>query len=313
VTKRIAIVGSGLIGRSWAIVFARAGRDVALYDRDPGQVDAALGIVDGSLRDLEAQGLIGSAAETRGRMRPAASLAQALDGAAYVQESVPEDRALKHRVFAEMDRLAAPETILASSCSAIPGSQFLDLPGRARCLIAHPVSPPYLVPLVELVPTPWTAPGTVEATLSLMEEVGQTPIVVHKEINGFVLNRLQAAVINEAMHLIDDGVVAPDDLDKTMRDGLGLRWAFMGPFETMDLNSDRGFEGYTGQYGASYQTMGAGLQVARPWSGEALARINQDRRARVPAERIAERQAWRDRRLMALLRHKAQADEDIGT
>lgn len=308
----VAIVGSGLIGRGWAIVFARAGREVALHDTDADRVTASLKIVDASLRDLEAIELISSAAEVRARISVASSLAEALDGADYVQESVPEDQALKHRVFTEMDALAAPEAILGSSCSAIPGSRFLDVPGRARCLIAHPVSPPHLVPLVELVPTPWTSAETVAATRRLMEEVGQVPVIVHKEISGFVLNRLQAAVINEAMYLVDEGVVAPEDLDKTMRDGLGLRWSFMGPFETMDLNSDQGFEGYTGQYGASYQTMGADLQVARPWRDEALTLIDEDRRARVPAAGIAERQAWRDRRLMALLRHKAQAAADIG-
>jgi 3-hydroxyacyl-CoA dehydrogenase len=313
VSAPIGIVGTGLIGRSWAIVFARAGRDVALYDSDPAQIESALRLVEGSLRDLEAQGLIGSAADVRARMRPAASLADALDGVDYVQESVFEDRALKAAVFADMDAIAAPGTILGSSCSAIPGSQFLDLPGRARCLIAHPVSPPYLVPLVELVPTPWTAPEIVEATRRLMDDVGQTSILVHKEIGGFVLNRLQAAVINEAMYLIGEGVVTPDDLDKTMRDGLGLRWSFMGPFETMDLNSDRGFEGYTGQYGGSLQNMGADLKVDRPWRDEALAEVEADRRARVPAEDIAERQAWRDRRLMALLRHKARAADEIGS
>jgi len=312
-SERVAIVGSGLIGRAWAIVFARADREVTLFDSDPTQVDRALRVIESNLRDLETQGLIHSAAAVRARMGSAASLAAALDGARYVQESVPEDRALKHRVFAEMDALAAPETILGSSCSAIPGSRFLDLPGRARCLIAHPVSPPYLVPLVEVVPTPWTADETVTATQQLMAQVGQTPIVVHKEIDGFVLNRLQAAVINEAMYLIDEGVVTPDDLDKTMRDGLGLRWAFMGPFETMDLNSDQGFEGYTSQYGGSYQAMGAQLRVARPWSGAALARVNESRRARVPAERLSERQTWRDRRLMALLKHKAQAAQEIGS
>jgi 3-hydroxyacyl-CoA dehydrogenase len=313
VSARIAIVGSGLIGRSWAIVFARAGREVALYDSVADHVDTALTLIEGSLRDLESLSLIGSASEVRARMRAADSLAETLDGADYVQESVPENRELKHRVFAEMDALAAADAILASSCSAIPGSQFLDVPGRGRCLIAHPVSPPYLVPLVELVPTPWTSPETVEACQRLMEEVDQVPILVRKEVHGFVLNRLQAAVINEAMYLVDEGVVAPDDLDKTMRDGLGLRWSFMGPFETMDLNSDGGFKGYTDQYGGSYQTMGAELQVARPWSAEALARIEAARRAHVPAEQVSDRQAWRDRRLMALLNHKAQAAEEIGT
>lgn len=308
----VAIVGSGLIGRGWAIVFARAGRQVALHDTDPGRIAASLKIVEASLHDLESIGLIASAAEVRARISVASSLATALDGADYVQESVPEDQALKHWVFAEMDALAAPEAILGSSCSAIPGSRFLDVPGRARCLIAHPVSPPYLVPLVELVPTPWTSAETLAVTGRLMEEVGQIPIVVHKEISGFVLNRLQAAVINEAMYLVDEGVVAPEDLDKTMRDELGLRWSFMGPFETMDLNSDRGFEGYTEQYGGSYQAMGADLKVARLWSTEALARVTEARRARVPAERIGARQAWRDRRLMALLRHKAQAAGEIG-
>jgi 3-hydroxyacyl-CoA dehydrogenase len=166
---------------------------------------------------------------------------------------------------------------------------------------------------VELVPTPWTSSETVESCRRLMEEVGQVPILVRKEVHGFVLNRLQAAVINEAMYLVDEGVVAPDDLDKTMRDGLGLRWSFMGPFETMDLNSDGGFKGYTDQYGGSYQTMGAELQVAREWSAEALARIEAARRAHVSAEHVSDRQAWRDRRLMALLRHKAQAAEEIGT
>jgi 3-hydroxyacyl-CoA dehydrogenase len=233
VSARIAIVGSGLIGRSWAIVFARAGHEVALYDSVADHVDTALTIIEGSLRDLESLSLIGSASQVRARMRAAGSLAETLDGADHVQESVPEDRELKHRVFAEMDALASADAILASSCSAIPGSQFLDVPGRTRCLIAHPVSPPYLVPLVELVPTPWTSSETVESCRRLMEEVGQVPILVRKEVHGFVLNRLQAAVINEAMYLVDEGVVAPDDLDKTMRDGLGLRWSFMGPFETM--------------------------------------------------------------------------------
>jgi 3-hydroxyacyl-CoA dehydrogenase len=310
--EKIALVGSGLIGRGWAIVFARAAYDVALYDAAEAAIGTAFASIEMSLADLEAMELIPSAAQVRDRMAAASSLAEALDGATYVQESVPEDRDLKHRVFGEMDSLAGAEAILGSSCSAIPGSRFLDVPGRHRCLIAHPVSPPYLVPLVELVPTPWTAEETVARCRRLMEEVGQVPILVNREVFGFVLNRLQAAVVNEAMALVDQGVASPDDVDKSMRHGLGLRWAFMGPFETMDLNADGGFVDYTSRYGASYQAMGAELQVDRPWSRATLERIEGVRRALTPGAGVPERQAWRDRRLMALLKHKAEAEGEIG-
>ena len=309
---KVALIGSGLIGRGWAIVFARAGYDVALYDAEPAALDTAFASIEVSLADLEAMEMIASAAHVRGRMATASSLAEALDGAVYAQESVFEDQDVKHQVFLEMDAAAAADVVLGSSCSAIPGSRFLDVAGRHRCLIAHPVSPPYLVPLVELVPTPWTSAETVARCRRLMEEVGQVPILVNQEVYGFVLNRLQAALVNEAMALVDHGVASPDDVDKSIRDGLGVRWCFMGPFETMDLNADGGFVDYTGRYGGSYQAMGAELEVDRPWSQAALETIEEARRALTPGQSVPERQAWRDRRLMALLKHKAKAASEIG-
>ena len=312
--KAVAIVGSGLIGRGWAIVFARAGYETRLFDSDAGALARAQRDIDGSLRDLESARLIRSAVEVGRHLRPCRTLAEALDGAVYAQESVPENRDIKHRVFTEMDALAGPEAVLGSSCSAIPGSRFLaDQPGRARCLIAHPANPPHLLPVVELVPTPWTAAASLERCRALMDEVGQVPVVLHKEIDGFVMNRMQAAVVNEAMALVAAGVMDPEDIDKTMRFSIGMRWSFMGPFETMELNAPAGFLDYARRYGASYAAIGRDLKVAEPWSEEAMQRIEAARRARLPKERVGDRQAWRDRYLMALRGLMARADDEPGT
>lgn len=311
--RRIGIIGCGLIGRGWAIVFARAGYEVLLHDAQGGAVERALATIDDNLQDLADLGLIGSAAAVRGRMRPCARLEEALANVAYVQESVPEDRALKARVFAEIDALAPPDALLGSSCSAIPGSEFLaDIPGRARCLIAHPANPPYLMPVVELAPTPFTSDATIERCSALMVEIGQVPVLLKKEIPGFVMNRLQAGVVNEAVQLVQAGVMSPEDIDKVMRHSLGLRWSFMGPFETMDLNAPDGFADYAARYGKSYETMGRALRVAEPWAAATVEAIEVERRRLVPKDQVAARQAWRDRRLMALLKHIADSDRKFG-
>jgi 3-hydroxyacyl-CoA dehydrogenase len=310
---RVGLVGCGLIGRGWAIVFARAGYETLLYDAEAGAAERALAVIDGNLRDLAEIGLVDSAAAVRARMRVCTKLEDALAGVAHVQESVPEDRALKARVFAEIDALAPRQAVLASSCSAIPGSEFLaDIPGRGRCLIAHPANPPYLMPVVELVPTTFTGDDAVERCSGLMAEVGQVPVLLKKEIPGFVMNRLQAGVVCEAMHLVAQGVMSPEDIDKVMRHSLGLRWSFMGPFETMDLNAPSGFKDYATRYGKSYEAMGRALGVAQPWRAATVDAVEAARRQQVPAEKVGERQAWRDRRLMALLKHIAESDQKLG-
>jgi L-gulonate 3-dehydrogenase len=139
------------------------------------------------------------------------------------------------------------------------------------------------------------------------------PALLKKEIPGFVMNRLQAGVVCEAMHLVAEGVMSPEDIDKVMRHSLGLRWSFMGPFETMDLNAPAGFKDYATRYGTSYEAMGRALGVAAPWQAATVDTVEADRRRRVPAEEVGERQAWRDRRLMALLKHIAESDKKLGT
>ncbi len=240
-----AIVGAGLIGRAWAVVFARAGWTVRLFDAVPAQLAAARQQIAQSLTEQQQAGTSRRTHARRStRIAPCTRLSQALTDAAWVQENLPEEVAIKRTAFAEFDRLASPDAILASSTSAIVASQFTaDLAGRARCLVAHPVNPPHLVPVVEFCGAPWTSEATLDRARTTMASLGQVPVVVRREIEGFVLNRLQGALLSEAMRLVADGVVSPDDLDKTMRDGLGMRWSFMGPFETIELNAPGGVAG----------------------------------------------------------------------
>ena len=311
--KAVAIVGSGFIGRAWAIVFARAGHPVRLFDAVEGAAGRALAAIDTSLTDLKQVGLIDDPVAIRLRIRACADLAAALEGAFFAQESVWEQRDLKADVFAQMDAFAAPDAILASSSSAIPASEFTaGLKGRARCLIAHPGNPPYLLPVVELVPAPWTSPETMDAAHRLYESVGQVPVRLKKEVAGFVMNRMQAGVICEAMNLVAEGVMSPDDIDKVMRHSLGLRWSFMGPFETMDLNAPNGVQDYTERYRMSYVKLGADLGVARPWAPAAIQAVLDERSAKVPRDKLAARREWRDRRLMALRQHINQSDKSFG-
>lgn len=309
----VAIVGTGLIGRSWAIVFARAGSPVRLWDADPAAADAAGPAIDAALADLDAVGLLDEpAADIRARITVAATLADAVRGAELVQESTAETVETKRSVFRMLDELADPAAILASSTSSIPASAFTDaLTGRARCLVAHPVNPPHLVPLVELSPAPWTDPTVVDRARVLYEAAGQAPITIGREIQGFVLNRLQGAVLAEAFRLYADGYVSAEDLDRTMRDGLGLRWSFMGPFETIDLNAPAGVADYVRRYGGLYEEIGASQQP-RVWDPDVVRRLELERRLQLPAGELAARGAWRDRRLAHLMAHKraaAAADE----
>jgi L-gulonate 3-dehydrogenase len=237
------------------------------------------------------------------RVRTTASLADALDGATFVQESTPEMLEAKQEIFGELDRLSAPDAILASSTSTIVASSFTEqLAGRHRCLVAHPVNPPHLVPLVELVGAPWTAPAIVAKAKAVYQAVGQVPIVVKREIEGFILNRLQAVLLSEAFRLVEQGYVTPQDLDHTLKNGLGLRWSFIGPFETIELNAPGGIPDYCRRYGPSL----ARLSDAEPdiYRTPNIELILTQWAAQAGPEAIAARMRWRDRRLAVLKAHQ---------
>jgi 3-hydroxyacyl-CoA dehydrogenase len=312
---KVAVIGSGLICRAWAISFARAGCEVALHDPQKGAAEAAIGFVESVLADLHANGLLGGFAPevVRRRINVAPDLAEALRDAAHVQENTPERLETKIEIFRELDRMARPDAVIASSTSALLPSAFTEeLPGRARCLVVHPINPPYLIPAVEVVPAPWTDAEVVEKTAAFLRSAGHAPIVMKKEIDGFVMNRLQGALLQEAFRLVAEGYASASDVDTGIRDGLGLRWSFMGPFETIDLNAPLGVADYIARYEGLYRNLWRTQQQIVPWSGALASQIEGERRAAVPAEDIAARAAWRDRRLMALIAHKREADGKIG-
>lgn len=302
----VAVIGAGLIGRAWTIVFARAGFEVRLWDQFPQQTTQALTFIADRLPELRAAGLLANDPDTvLKRIHPVQSLWDAVKGVDYIQENGPERADIKKPLFAELERAADPDTIIASSSSGIPASAFTEeLKTRHRCLIAHPVNPPYLIPLVEICPAPWTDAAVVEKTRAIMVEAGQVPATVKKEIDGFALNRLQGALLAEAFRLVADDVISPADLDALVKHGLGLRWSFMGPLETIDLNAPGGLSDYCDRYGPLYALMQEQMKPLA-WDAALVGRLHAARRAELPANMQAIRQEWRDRRLMALAAHKA--------
>lgn len=305
---KIAIVGSGLIGRAWATVFASHGFTVALHDVKREAALAARDHIASNLAELHEQGLVDDPAGALARISVAADLADALKDVVLVQENGPETVEAKQALFAEMDRLAPPAAILTSSTSYILASAFTEnLAGRARCLVAHPVNPPHLVPIVELAPAPWTDPAIVEQAKAIYEQAGQVPVVLRKEKAGFILNRLQAVLLAEAFRIVGDGVASAEDVDKTIRDGLGLRWSFMGPFETIELNAPGGIPDYCARYGASLDRMAKESSAGDPFGQKTVDTIMSEWKGAQEPQRIAELSKWRDTRLAALKAHKRGA------
>ncbi len=300
-----AIIGAGLIGCSWANVFARSGWQVKLWDPLDAQRLAAPEAVAASLHDLARFGLVDDPAAAARRVGAAATLEEAVAGADYVQESGPETVEAKVETFARLDAAAAPATVLASSTSAIVASLFTEqLSGRARCLVAHPVNPPHLVPVVELCGAPWTSAETKSRAREILRSVGQAPIEVKREIDGFILTRLQIALLSEAFRLVQDGYVSPEDLDRTIADGLGLRWSFMGPFETIELNAPGGIADYCARYTPWFRRYMADLPTAAVWDDPNWQRAAAAWGSAPSPEQIARKSEWRNTRLAALAAHK---------
>lgn len=312
---RVAIIGTGLVGRAWAISFARAGHEIALFDEVPDAPEKALAFIRAAVPELAANGLLADETPEAilARIRIAPDLAAALAGAAHVQESTPERVDVKREVYAKLDHLAPADAVLASSTSGLVPSSFTEhLQGRHRCLVVHPINPPYLVPAVEIVPAPWTSPECVERTRAFIVAAGHAPIVMKRELSGFVMNRMQAALLEEAFRLVADGYVGCEDVDIGIREGLALRWSFIGPFETMDLNAPGGVRDYVERYYGMFELLFSQMQRRADWTGKVLDGIESQRRALLPREKLGDRTLWRDRRLMALAAHKRKAASEIG-
>lgn len=319
-TKKVAVIGSGLIGQQWAMLFAAAGFQVKLYDITPEIVSNALADIGRQLAALEESGhLRGSLSvdQQKSLIQPARSIAEAVSGALYVQENVPERLEMKLAVSAQIDAaIDCVATVVGSSTSSLVPSKFTQtLKNRERFLVAHPVNPPYYVRLVELVPAPWTLPEIVQRARQLMLLVGQAPVSLSQEVDGFSLNRLQYAVINEAWNQVEQGILSPEDVDTVMKEGLGPRYAFMGPFETCHLNAE-GFISYCERYEDIILSVSKTLAPPAPWKpdSETAKKVYAAMLKKIPVERLRERMLWRNRRLAALAALKdAGRKQDQGT
>ena len=302
----VCVVGAGSIGTAWAIVFAVAGVPVRLFDTDPNRLDNAKVMIAERLDALAEFSLIDEAPDViLARVETTPDMDAFLDGAWYVQENVPEDIDLKKRVLADIGARVGAHCVIASSSSFIGASRMVaELPGRDRYLVVHPGNPPYLLRVVEIVPAPFTSPSAVERATALMSRCDMAPILVKREVEGFVFNRLQGALLREAYCLVRDGVASVNDIDALVRDGLGFRWALLGPFESVDLNTRGGIEGHAARMGPSYERMGAERGQHDPWTPDLVGEVTAARRAALPLDHWDERTAWRDRNLMALLRTK---------
>jgi L-gulonate 3-dehydrogenase len=304
----VTCVGIGTVGRSWAVVFLSAGHRVTIFDEHRAAYGEAVRWIQEALSVFESGGFIDSAREASSRLIIKHELRQAVESASYIQESVPEILETKRSVFQDIGRWSPAEAILASSTSQLPGRLFMeDVANSSRALVAHPVNPPHLIPVVELSPTPWTSEETLRRASAFLTQAGQQPIRVLKEISGFIVNRLQMALIGEALHLVGEGYCSPEDLDNAVRFGLGLRWAFMGPFETGHLNAPGGYLEYMSKFRTGMQSLLGDLKVNRQWDEDLIRRIDIACQRVTPARDVSRRQEWRDAQLIFLRKHFSQA------
>ena len=259
--RRIGIVGCGIIGASWALAFARAGYRVQVWQRGDAPV---LERIRRMAEAVEGTGS-GLGPDDAERIIVDRDLARSLEGVCYVQESVVEDLGQKRQMLVDVERHVSSDAIVASSTSAILPSVLAEgLASPQRFLVAHPLTPPHMLPLTEICAAPQTSPEVLQAAVALLADAGQSPVVLRREIEGFVANRLLGALLNETFALIGDGVIEPRDADVIFTAGFGLRWAIIGPLAAMDLNAPTGVRDYLTRYGSIFASIAQsrGTQVS---------------------------------------------------
>jgi L-gulonate 3-dehydrogenase len=299
---KFSIIGSGSIGIGWAIVFARAGYKVKVFDVEESALRNFEIQVKNRLELLDENKLLDdSPKKIAARIETTLDLAEAVAGADYVQECGPENLELKRELFTKLAGLTNSDVILASSSSALRTSEFASgIASNARCLVVHPGNPPYLISVAEVVPADFTSNESVEVCKKILIKVGIIPIQVNNEPQGFVFNRLQGAILREAYCLVRDGVISPTDLDLIVTEGLGKRWSIVGPFATSALNVRGGIKAHVARMGKSYFEMGKERGQNDPWDQELVERVAADIENKLPDAQWEANTEKRDLALMKL-------------
>lgn len=238
VQQQIAIVGAGLMGHALALDFALRSQDVVITDAEPARLGDLAERLRGDLQPFLQAGMLDAA--TAGavieRIRPVEALDRAVTHATYIVEAITEHLATKQALFSRLEAVAPPEAIFASNTSGLRATDMAaELIHPERLIVAHYFNPPYLLPPVEVVPGEQTAPATVDATCTFLRGLGKQPVVLQRETPGFIANRLQAALLREAIHLVSSGVCRVEDIDAVVSGAVGRRLTTMGPFQVLDF------------------------------------------------------------------------------
>jgi carnitine 3-dehydrogenase len=301
-SQRVAVIGAGTIGASWAAIFMARGHEVGVSDPSPQGEAFARRFIANAWPTLEKLGWVADGASPD-RLTFHKDPAAAAAGADFVQESGPEREDLKIKLLATIDAAAPPQTVIASSSSGLLISRVaVECKHPERCVIGHPFNPPHLIPLVEVVGGVKTSPAAIEKAMAFYRAIGKHPILIKKEVRGHVANRLQAALWREAVHLVAEGVVSVADADAAVAYGPGLRWALMGPSLTFHLaGGEEGMKHFLDHLAPAMQSWMDDLGNPR-LSPDVQQTIIKGVAEEAGSRSIADLQQWRDRKLIDILK-----------
>ena len=306
IITNIGCVGAGLIGQGWATQFSSRGYELILHDIKEEILENARRQISSNLAFLEANDLLGKdGADTAlKRIKTTRSLAEAVGNADYIQESVFDDYEVKKQVFKEIDSLAPKSAIIASSTSGLLMTKIQKMiSAPERCVLAHPYLPVHLMPLVEVVGGQQTSPEALTATYDFMKKLGKAPVMLKKELPGFIVNRLQAALLREAIDLVDSGVASAEEVDRAFRMSVGLRGPLLGPLLRAHLAGDgieRFLENYSQSYRIRWESMATWNSISDPAVDATIKGVNEMEIVRTKS--LEEIKKWRDKRVVDILR-----------
>jgi len=304
--RNVACIGAGIIGQGWTTLFSSKGLEVTLHDVTEAILDNSIERVSSNLMFLESNNFLkpGEADAALKRIRPTTDLAEAVAHADYVQESVPDNYEIKKHVFQELDVQAPHHTILASSASGLLMTEIQKVTTRPeRCVLAHPVLPAHLIPLVEIVGGEHTSSSTVKATRDFMKRIGKTPVVLNREVPGYIVNRLQAALLREAIDLVHKGVASASDVDTAFCMGIGLRDPLIGPFLRIHLAGsgvERFIENFSRSYQYRWETMETWTSIPPSAAKSIIKGVNEMEVVRTKT--LEDIKSWRDEMLVKILK-----------